>query len=97
MFLAQAIASCPPPLAAVQPVCTRAESFWEAAFTARMVALGSSCGGVSGAAVCFSFDFEMVSLEASWRVRSSTSSDFFVVLTVLVPAARLNFEAFGGI
>lgn len=103
MFLAQVVASCPclsDPLffATVQPVCTIAESFWEATFTARMLVLGSSCGEVPDAARCFffSFNFDIVSLEASWRVRSSTSSVFFVVLAVRVLTGRLNVEAFGG-
>jgi hypothetical protein len=100
MFLAQVVASCPCllnplSLVAVQLVCTRVESFWEASFTARMLALGSSCGGLSCIGRCFS-DFEIVSLEASWWVRSSTSSVFFVFLTARVPTDRLDVEAFGG-
>jgi hypothetical protein len=102
MFPAQVTASCPCllnplSLAAVQPVCMRVESFWEATFTPRMLALGLPCGGVSGIPFCFSFNFEIVSLEASWWVRSSTSSVFFVVLAVRVLAGRLDVEALGGI
>lgn len=101
MFLTQVVASCVClltllSLAAVQPACIRAESFCEAAFTARMLAFGSSCDGESDIAFCFSFGFEIVSLEASWRVRSSTSSDFFAALAVRVLTGRLDVEAFGG-
>lgn len=73
----------------------RVESFWEAVFTVRMLALGSSCGGESGVALCFSFGFDIVSLEASWRVRSSTSA-FFVDFAARALTGRLDVEAFGG-
>lgn len=102
MFLAQVVASCPcllnpPPLVAVQPACTRTESFWEAVFTARMLVLGSSCGGVSAIALRSPFDFEMASLEASWWVRSSISVFFaFLTVRVRVLASRLDVEALGG-
>jgi hypothetical protein len=61
-----------------------------------MLALGLSCGGELGIALCFSFGLEIVSLVASWWVRSSTSSAFFVALVVRVLAGRLEVEAFGG-
>ena len=101
MFLTQIAASCrclltPLSLVAVQPVCMRTESFWEAVFIVRMLTLGSSSDGVSGVALCFSFGFETVSFEASWRVRSSTSSAVFDVLTTRVLTGRLEVETFGG-
>lgn len=101
MFLAQVAASwrcllTPLSFFAVQPVCIRAESFWEAVFIVRMLELGSSCGGASGVTLCFPLGFEIVSFEASWRVKSSTSSAFFVVLAARVLTGRLEVEAFGG-
>lgn len=101
MFLAQVAASCrclltPLSLVAVHPVSMRAESFLEAIFTVRMLAFGSSCGGESGVTLCFSLGFEIASFEASWRVKSSTSSAFFVVLAARVLTGRLEVEAFGG-
>ena len=83
-------------LVALQPVCMKAESFWEATFTARMRVVESLWGGESGVALCFSFGFEIVSLEASWRVRSSTSSAFLADLTARLPTGLFEVAALGG-
>jgi hypothetical protein len=102
MFNAQVATSrrcllVPLSLVALQPVCIRAESFWEAAFTARMRVLESSRGGESGVALCFSFGLEIASLVESWRAKSSTSSPFLVDLITRLPAGLFEVAALGGI